>query len=59
MSGVVRIMRDMGFSAEDYPYWVRDDGCKMLGSYSYVCSQSELFPERYNGSEFPGNMSCL
>ena len=44
MSGVVRIMRDMGFSAEDYPYWVRDDGCKMLGSYIMCAANLNYFP---------------
>lgn len=33
MSGVVRIMRNMGYSEAEYPYWVRKDGCKMLGPY--------------------------
>lgn len=33
MSGVVRIMRNMGYSESEYPYWVRNDGVKMLGQY--------------------------
>ena len=44
MSGVVRIMRNMGFSAEDYPYWVRDDGCKMLGPYIMCAANLDRFP---------------
>lgn len=38
MSGVVSIMRGMGFSEDKYPYWVRDDGCKMLGKYVMVAA---------------------
>ena len=38
MSGVVSIMRGMGFSEDKYPYWVRDDGCKMLGNYIMVAA---------------------
>ena len=33
MSGVISIMRNMGFSESKYPYWIRDDGVKMLGPY--------------------------
>lgn len=44
MSGVVRIMRNMGYSAEEYPYWVRSDGAKMLGSYVMVAANLNLRP---------------
>ena len=44
MDGVVRIMRDAGYDAEDYPYWVRDDGCKMLGPYIIVAADQGLRP---------------
>ena len=44
MSGVVRIMRNMGYSAEEYPYWVRSDGAKMLGSYAMVAANLNLRP---------------
>jgi len=33
MSGVVSNMRRLGYDATNYPYWVRNDGCKMLGPY--------------------------
>ena len=36
MGGVVKIMRDLGYSEEEYPYWVREDGCKMFGPYIMV-----------------------
>lgn len=44
MGGVVSIMRNMGFSEEDYPYWVRDDGCKMLGPYIMVAANLDAHP---------------
>jgi hypothetical protein len=41
MNGVVNIMRSMGNSDE---YWVRDDGCKMLGDYIMVAANLNLRP---------------
>ena len=41
MSGVVSIMRGMGNNDE---YWVRDDGCKMLGDYIMVAANLNLHP---------------
>ena len=44
MSGVVSIMRGMGFDEENYPYWVRDDGAKMLGPYIMVAANLDVHP---------------
>lgn len=44
MSGVISIMRDMGYSEEEYPYWVRDDGVKMLGDYVMVAANLSVYP---------------
>lgn len=33
MGTCINIMRDLGYSVEEYPYWVREDGAKMLGEY--------------------------
>ena len=44
MSGVVRIMRRLGFSEAKYPYWVREDGCKMLGNYIMVAANLNVHP---------------
>lgn len=44
MHGVVQIMRDAGFSEAEYPYWVRDDGCKMLGDYIMVAADLSIRP---------------
>lgn len=38
MSGVVSIMRKMGFSESEYPYNVRADGVKCLGPYVMVAA---------------------
>lgn len=38
MSGVVSIMRRMGFSEAEYPYNVRADGVKCLGPYVMVAA---------------------
>ena len=44
MSGVVRVMRNMGFDEVNYPYWIREDGCKMLGPYIMVAANFSHFP---------------
>lgn len=44
MSGVIFIMRTMGFDEENYPYWVRDDGCRMLGPYIMVAANLDIYP---------------
>ena len=41
MTGVVNIMRRMGNTDE---YWVRDDGCKMLGDYIMVAADLDVHP---------------
>lgn len=44
MSGVVSIMRGMGFSEVEYPYSVRSDGAKMLGNYIMVAANLSTHP---------------
>ncbi len=44
MDGVIDIMREEGFSEDEYPYWVRDDGCKMLGDYIMVAADLSIRP---------------
>lgn len=53
MSGVIRAMRYLGFSEEDYPYWVREDGVKMLGSYVMVAASYDVHPK---GSIVPSSL---
>ena len=44
MSGVISIMRNAGYSEDEYPYWVREDGCKMLGDYIMIACNLDLRP---------------
>ena len=44
MSGVVSIMRAQGYSESEYPYWVREDGCKMLGNYVMCAANFSIYP---------------
>lgn len=41
MDGVVSIMRGIGNTDE---YWVRDDGCKMLGDYIMIAADLDIRP---------------
>ena len=41
MSGVIQIMRGMGNNDE---YWVREDGCKMLGDYIMCAANLSVHP---------------
>jgi hypothetical protein len=34
----------LGFSEEEYPYWVREDGAKMLGDYVIVACELNIRP---------------
>lgn len=45
MSGVIAIMRGMGYTEEEYPYWVRDDGVKMFGAYVMVAANLNVRPK--------------
>ena len=45
MDGVISAMRRKGYSEEDYPYWVRSDGAKMLGPYIMVAANLQLRPK--------------
>jgi 3D (Asp-Asp-Asp) domain-containing protein len=35
----------LGYTEEEYPYWVRDDGVKMLGSYVMVAASYNIRPK--------------
>ena len=45
MNLVVSYMKNLGYSEEDYPYWVREDGCKMLGNYIMVAANLSTRPK--------------
>lgn len=44
MSFCISRMRSRGYSDKDYPYWIREDGCKMLGSYIMVAANFKIRP---------------
>ena len=44
MQGVVRIMRGLGYSETEFPYWIRSDGCKMLGDKIMVATNLNVHP---------------
>lgn len=44
MSGVIKKMRDHGYSDADYPYYIRDDGVKMLGDFVMVAADLDKYP---------------
>lgn len=44
MKGVISHMRKLGYDAEEFPYWIRDDGCKMLGPYIMVAANLKTRP---------------
>jgi hypothetical protein len=45
MDGVIYYMRELGYSEEDYPYWVRSDGVKMFGPYVMVAASLDIRPK--------------
>lgn len=45
MSKCVSFMRELGYSEEEYPYWIRDDGAKMLGLYVMCAANWKIRPK--------------
>lgn len=45
MDYVVYLMRELGYSEDEYPYWVRDDGCKMFGDYIMCAAALDIRPK--------------
>lgn len=44
MDWIISYMRSLGYDEENYPYYIREDGCKMLGDYIMVAANLELRP---------------
>lgn len=44
MGGVVKIMRNLGYDEVNWPYWEREDGCKMFGDYIMVAADLSIRP---------------
>lgn len=45
MGKCVSLMRELGYDEEKYPYWVRDDGAKMLGLYVMCAANWKIRPK--------------
>ena len=45
MSLCVAYMRDLGYDEIEYPYWIRDDGAKMLGNYVMCAANWSIRPK--------------
>lgn len=45
MTSVINSMRRAGYSEAEYPYWVREDGVKMLGNYVMVAANYNIRPK--------------
>lgn len=45
MGRCIEIMRDLEYSVEDYPFWIREDGAKMLGEYVMCAASLNLRPK--------------
>ena len=45
MTSVINSMRRAGYSETEYPYWVREDGVKMLGNYVMVAANYNIRPK--------------
>lgn len=43
MGGVIRTMRNLGYSETEYPHWIRDDGVHMLGDYVMLAGRIGQF----------------
>ena len=41
----VAFMRDLGYSEEEYPVWIRSDGAKMLGNYVMCAANWKIRPK--------------
>ena len=44
MDNVVENMRNKGYAEIDYPYYVREDGVKMLGDFIIVAADLDKYP---------------
>lgn len=45
MGKCITVMRNMGYSVEEYPYWVREDGAKMFGEYVMCAANLSVRPK--------------
>lgn len=44
MTRIISIMRGLGYSEDEYPYYIREDGAKCLGSYVMCAADLKTRP---------------
>ena len=44
MGKIITKMRNLGYDAETYPYYIREDGVKMLGKYVICAADYDIRP---------------
>lgn len=44
MKNCIKKMRQLGFTQRAYPYWIREDGAKMLGPYVMIAANWSIRP---------------
>lgn len=44
MGRVIENMRKRGYCESDYPFWIREDGVKMLGDFVMVAADLNKYP---------------
>ena len=44
MNRCISVMRGLGYDEANYPYWIREDGVKMLGDYVMVAADFSIRP---------------
>ena len=45
MGNIITEMRNKGYSVEEYPYYIREDGAKMLGPYVMCAANLSVRPK--------------
>lgn len=44
MDKVIEKMRELGYTESDYPYYIREDGVKMLGDFAITAADLNIYP---------------
>lgn len=45
MGRCISMMRDLGYGVEEYPFYIREDGAKMLGDYVMIAVNTYEYPK--------------
>lgn len=41
---IINTARQCGYKENDFPYWIREDGCRMLGNYIICAADYNVYP---------------